>query len=346
MLTRHRLWRCRCLNHHDPLIPGKPVYTRSKYSSWPPVLASEKYAVAQYSLQSFTATGDKHGKLTPKAQTVAASYDVLKYTNSTKMATGIPFVGPATRPLEIKTIDLEKLDSEYELAFLTEPVSEKTRVCGTFNVTGLKATALMPNFQVMGYLWSVKAKNFWGVHKAALLTHGPLNVYDSAAGTPQALRPLTLHAACRDLKKGDSLMLGINLHNSLYKGANDSPQLSVRLDYHCGHRPQRRDCRCAVNSGFFDHNRRPASFVSLLTVPHPRVLFYSCVTPLPPQRALHLHRLSPPPVLSARPIFSLRVRLWNTAPSSPVWALPSPPPPPPAPIPPSSLVSHVSRNLC
>eukprot|EP01061_Rhynchopus_euleeides_P047768 TRINITY_DN97_c0_g1_i6.p1 TRINITY_DN97_c0_g1~~TRINITY_DN97_c0_g1_i6.p1 ORF type:complete len:542 (+),score=204.72 TRINITY_DN97_c0_g1_i6:60-1685(+) len=218
-------------DHHDPLIPGKPVYTRSKYSSWPPVLASEKYAVAQYSLQSFTATGDKHGKLVPKAQTVAASYDVLKYTNSTKMSTGIPVVGPAIRPLHIKTIDLEKLDSEYELAFLTEPVSEKTRVCGNFNVTGLKATALMPNFQVMGYLWSVKAKNFWGVHKAALLTHGPLNVYDSIASQPQTLQPLTFHAACRDLKKGDSLMLGINLHDSLYKGANDSPQLSVRLDY-------------------------------------------------------------------------------------------------------------------
>eukprot|EP01061_Rhynchopus_euleeides_P047764 TRINITY_DN97_c0_g1_i14.p1 TRINITY_DN97_c0_g1~~TRINITY_DN97_c0_g1_i14.p1 ORF type:complete len:553 (+),score=236.78 TRINITY_DN97_c0_g1_i14:47-1660(+) len=214
-------------DHHDPLIPGNPVFTHVNYSSWPPVLESEKYAVQEYSLVSSSVAGTQFGKLVESAGTSAGS-DMLDYTNSTGMTIGS---NSAEQPLIPHTINILKLNSSYDVAFLTEPMKHKTRVCGTFNVTGLVGTANTDRFQVMGYLWSVKEKNFFGAQKAALLSHAPQDIWTGAkAGKPFAMRDLTFHAACRDLKKGTSLMLGFNLHALQYEGAN-MENLRLQLDY-------------------------------------------------------------------------------------------------------------------
>ena len=221
-------------DHHNPLIPGKPVYTRSTYSTWPPINEDEDYRVLQYTILSRneTGAGSTFGKLVTKQDYVPTKGDLITYTNKTELSVGIPAAGAAERPLYIHSIDILKLNAEYELAFLTDPLPATTRVCGNFNLTGLQATTLQDSFQVMGYLWSVQPKNFFGAQKAAILTHGPLNVYSvPTPGQPMTVPTLTFHAGCRDIKAGESLMLGLNMHNSLYKGANDAASLQVKFDY-------------------------------------------------------------------------------------------------------------------
>ena len=215
-------------DHHDPLIPGNPVYTHANYSTWPPSKPEEKYTEVRYSLHSRETA--QYGTLSTTPPTNAT--DVISYSNRTEMQVGIPFLKPGLQPVVPKVIDIEKLNPEYELAFLTAPFTEKTRFCGNFNISGLQVVSNAERFQVMGYLWSVKPKNFFGATKAALMTHAPLDVWEGASpGRPYTLPPMTFHTACRDFKKNDMLMLGLSMNNSLYSAANMSAGLSIRLMY-------------------------------------------------------------------------------------------------------------------
>ena len=214
-------------DHHDPLIPGNPVYTHANYSTWPPSKPEEKYTVTSYGIVS--RGNASHGALTTGK---GSGSDAITYTNKTMQTVGTPTIRPGLQPIIPVTIDIEKLDVKYEIAYLSEPFKEKTRVCGNMDLTGLVATANADRFQVMGWVWSVKKKNFFGATKATLLSHGPQGVWvNSTAGTPYKMRPLTFHAACRDFKVDESLMFGISLNNSLYEGANQSPHLQVNLNY-------------------------------------------------------------------------------------------------------------------
>ena len=203
----------------------------ANYTTWPPKEASENYQVLSYRMSSRSNTTEKkYGVLahTP----VDSAVDAIKYTNETEMNCGLDFVTPAEAPKVLKTINIARLNPDYEIAFLTAPLAEKTRFCGNFNITGLLATTNTERFQVNGYLWSVKPASSEHKQEAALMSHGPLDVWAGhKAGDAFALPPLTFHAACRDIAAGDMLMLGFNLHNGRYKGANDSAALTVQLNY-------------------------------------------------------------------------------------------------------------------
>ena len=213
-------------DHHNPLIPGKPVYTRSTYSTWPPIKPEEGYKVREF--QMAVGSG-QFGALSESS--VSSGTKKIGFTNETEMGCGIPVANAAERPFYIHSIDVLKINTTKEIVFMTEPFALKTRICGNFNVSGLHAVANGVQFQIMSYLWTVQPKNFFGAQKAALLTHGPMNVYDYTPSSSYKLDPLTFHAACRDIEAGESLMLGMNLFNALYKSASDAPTLEVELNF-------------------------------------------------------------------------------------------------------------------
>ena len=208
-------------DHHDPLDPLQPVYTHANYSSWPPRRPEEGYTVVQYGIQS----GATFGRMVAGGK--GAGTETLAYANKTKMTDGSNKAA-AEEPFKQIILNISALNRTTEIAFMSDVFTEETRVCGNVNLTHLVATSNEPRFQLFAFLYSMQE----GSDEAALLSHGPQTIWEGATpGVPFTLRPLTFHAACRDVKKGSKLMLGISMHEGSYTIANNGASVRVVLDF-------------------------------------------------------------------------------------------------------------------
>ena len=217
-------------DHHDPLIPGNPVYTHANYSTWPPSKPEEKYTEVRYSLQSRSIKGAEVGELLPVQQSPANNKDEVRFSNATLM---VVQASSLKLPVIQNTVDVNKLNATLDVVFLTAPFVSDTRICGAFKLEGLKATPNTGSSQYVGYLWSVKPKNFFGATKAAMLSHAPIDIWHGTANTEVTLPVFDFHAGCRDFTAGTSLMLGINLNGMpCYAPAKgDDASMAVTLNY-------------------------------------------------------------------------------------------------------------------
>eukprot|EP01061_Rhynchopus_euleeides_P020091 TRINITY_DN3282_c1_g1_i11.p1 TRINITY_DN3282_c1_g1~~TRINITY_DN3282_c1_g1_i11.p1 ORF type:complete len:568 (+),score=241.53 TRINITY_DN3282_c1_g1_i11:55-1704(+) len=216
------------------LLPGEtPVFTKVKYSTWPPTKPSEAYKVLQYGLEPRGWTSSGYGALVAPGSGPSSS-EVLAFTERTVMDTGIPIVTALLKPVMLHEINFKKIDSDEEVVFISAPFKQDTRVCGNVVLEGLRARSLThERFQVMSYLWRVEKAGWFKFlgREATLLAHGPLAVWESTIGEDVALPTISFHALCSDISKGESIALGVNLYNALYKGPTHDNGLRVELKY-------------------------------------------------------------------------------------------------------------------
>eukprot|EP00754_Rhynchopus_humris_P025022 Rhum_TRINITY_DN14926_c0_g1::Rhum_TRINITY_DN14926_c0_g1_i1::g.128156::m.128156 len=210
-------------------VDGLDFFKHTMYSSWPPVDKAEGYHRLSYGLQSKNVAKGRFGVLTSTAASQGIK-DTITYTNETVMTTGIPVITPVLTPLFPGSADLLLTNPKYELVFHSPEFTADTRLCGNVFLKGLVVTANQPRFNVMGYMFVQHPE--WTLRSATYLTHGPMDVWTGATpGQPHALRDLSFHTACRDIRKGERLVVGINMHNILYKMANEDRALTLEFDY-------------------------------------------------------------------------------------------------------------------
>eukprot|EP01059_Diplonema_ambulator_P024827 TRINITY_DN412_c0_g1_i3.p1 TRINITY_DN412_c0_g1~~TRINITY_DN412_c0_g1_i3.p1 ORF type:complete len:530 (+),score=217.17 TRINITY_DN412_c0_g1_i3:59-1648(+) len=199
------------------------VMEHELFDTWPP---SSGYEVLAYRLNS--RGSEQFGLLDPSS--TRTTPDTIAFTNHTEMTCGIPVVSPVLEPVDPIKCKLDDLNPQYEIAFLTEKFTRKTRVCGNIELENLVVTANAERFQVFGYIYTYN-HGLLG-HKGTLVAHTPAGVWANAtAGQPYTFGTLEFRTACVDVKEGHQLALGINLKNLLYKDANSEASLNVTIDY-------------------------------------------------------------------------------------------------------------------
>eukprot|EP01063_Lacrimia_lanifica_P013658 TRINITY_DN20285_c0_g1_i1.p1 TRINITY_DN20285_c0_g1~~TRINITY_DN20285_c0_g1_i1.p1 ORF type:complete len:571 (+),score=205.64 TRINITY_DN20285_c0_g1_i1:43-1713(+) len=218
----------------ETLLPSD----RQLYSTWPP--RDDEYRVTGYALTHEGLREDWVHVLMKNASAGAAPAATISFTKKTKMNNGyIPPVRSLLEPFSPTEVDLRKLDPQHEIAFFTEALATSERLCGIVRLTNLTVSASTDRFQLFAYLYRVP---HWSplhpltIHPdAKMITHTPFVRWDDyTAGDVTEVPPLEFRAACVDMKKGERLAVGFNLHNTLYQAGNATAGVSVSLQFPAG----------------------------------------------------------------------------------------------------------------
>ena len=135
------------------------------------------------------------------------SNNTISYDAYTGMSMGVPIIGELFQIyVDVPIISVLPLTPhQHTLVFMSQPLAEETRFCGTPNAT-LLTSANQEVYQVYAMLYDV---DLFGI--GVLLSHAPWTRWNATLNHQRVTR-LNFRSLCVDVSKGHRLALGVALH--------------------------------------------------------------------------------------------------------------------------------------
>jgi len=192
---------------------------RELFKTWPsPSVESRKFYL------NYRGT-KRQSSLTTSSPVFNAS-DTISYSTITGLSAGIPVIGELFQVyVDIPiTAEMGLVSYEHAIIYNTEPLTSKTRVCGTPNIT-LHTSNNKDKYQLVAYLYDVDA--LLGI--GTLISHGPWTKWNATASEVYTAT-IPMRSLCVDVPKGHHIALAFDLYSDLFYPVSTSG-LDVSFHY-------------------------------------------------------------------------------------------------------------------
>mmetsp|Transcript_48403 Transcript_48403/g.105357 ORF Transcript_48403/g.105357 Transcript_48403/m.105357 type:complete len:536 (+) Transcript_48403:36-1643(+) len=189
------------------------------FDTWPPSAGN----ITSEELVLGARDGD-FGTLGADGQAGAA--DVLKFGKKSGLGTGFLFIADFFRDLFPITAQLNRVNKDTAVVYLSEARTTAARICGIPRLSGLRVTPSEERATLVTYLYSVDLKT----KKGRLVTHGTTSLWEAKAGEAVTLPTIDFHTCCYDIPAGHAIAMGMDLYDFLYEPASTTVTLLVDYD--------------------------------------------------------------------------------------------------------------------